>query len=83
VRTFRKIFGPLQIEEDTWRVLSNAEVSRHVNGADIVKIYQTLKDRMVKPHIEDGLHEDVKKNNIRMETNGEAADRKTKNKMAG
>jgi hypothetical protein len=37
---------------------------------------------MVRPHTKNGLHEGGKKNNIRIETNGESSD-ETKNKMAG
>ena len=83
MKAFRKIFVPLRTEKDTWRVRCNTKVGHHVNGTDIVKIYLTSKDRIVRPHTENGLHENGKKYNIRMETNGEAADRKTKNTMAG
>jgi hypothetical protein len=33
----QKIFGPIQIVKDTWRIRNNAELDQVVNGADIVR----------------------------------------------
>jgi hypothetical protein len=41
----RKIFGPIQILKDTWRIRNNAELDQVVNGADIVR---SIKAHRVK-----------------------------------
>jgi hypothetical protein len=41
----QKIFGPIQIGKDIWRIRNNAELDQVINGADIVRFIkaQTVK----------------------------------------
>jgi hypothetical protein len=41
----RKIFGPIQIGKDVWRIRNNAELDQVINGADIVRF---IKARRIK-----------------------------------
>lgn len=75
------VFGPVWTRENTWRVQSNAELNHLVNGASIVSFIKAWRIRRLKQY-KNGLFKDGKKN-IRMETGGEATDRKFKNSMAG
>jgi hypothetical protein len=39
----RKIFGPIQIGKDTWRIRNNAELDRVINGTDIVRFIKAQR----------------------------------------
>jgi hypothetical protein len=42
-QTLRKLFGPPQTGENTWRIRSNAELDCLINGADIVKLIKAQR----------------------------------------
>jgi hypothetical protein len=39
----RKIFSPIQIGKDMWRIRSDTELDYLINGADIVKFMKTRR----------------------------------------
>jgi hypothetical protein len=39
----RKIFGPIQIGKDIWRIRNNAELVQVINGADIVRFIKAQR----------------------------------------
>jgi hypothetical protein len=39
----RKIFGPIQIGKDIWRIRNNAELDRVINGVDIVRFIKAQR----------------------------------------
>jgi hypothetical protein len=39
----RKIFGPIQIGKDIWRIRNNAELDQVINGADIVRFIKAQR----------------------------------------
>jgi hypothetical protein len=42
-QTLRKIFCPIQIGKDTWRIRNNAELDQVSNGADIVRFIKAQR----------------------------------------
>jgi hypothetical protein len=45
-KILRKIYGPIQ-EGDTWRIRSNEELNRYINGEDIVKFIKVQRRRLL------------------------------------
>jgi hypothetical protein len=39
----RKIFGPIQIGKDIWRIRNNAELDQVINGADIARFIKAQR----------------------------------------
>jgi hypothetical protein len=39
----RKIFGPIQIVKDIWKIRNNAELDQVINGADIARFIKAQK----------------------------------------
>jgi hypothetical protein len=81
-RPNNNISGPIGTGENKWRILSNAELCRLINGADITRYIKAQKAQMGRPHKKNRLLRDGKEN-IRMETDGEPTDSKTQHEMAG
>jgi hypothetical protein len=43
IQILRKIFGPIQIGKDIWRIRNNAELVQVINGADIVRFIKAQR----------------------------------------
>jgi hypothetical protein len=43
----RKIFGPIQIGKDIWRIRNNAELDQIINGADTVRFIKAKRIKLL------------------------------------
>jgi hypothetical protein len=81
-KILRKIFGPIKVSEDRWRIRTNNELDMLINRANIVRYVKAQRMSWLR-HIE-RMHDDrtVKKNN-KLETYSSKTHRKTKTKVGG
>jgi hypothetical protein len=59
----RKIYGPTQNPDGTWRIETNDELRHRMEQEDIIKLYKITKTEMGSPCNENGEYKNYQKNN--------------------
>ena len=59
----RKIFGPMQNPDGTWRTKTNDELRHRMKQADIIKFIKSQRLRCGSPCNENGEYKNYQKNN--------------------